>query len=253
MACFTCLAWGATALADAEPSADDIAKRMVRSDAFSWEGARTHVRMVLNDDNGQTRERIMDILGRRKNGLFQTVVRFLSPQDIAGTAFLMIERDKESSEQYIYLPGLKRTRRIVGREREGSFMGSDFTYSDMQRVDSRYATNKRLPDEALSGEAAWVVESTLRPDAPSSYGRVMTWVRKSDYVALRTRFYDKQDKLVKTLYSRKVKQIDGRPVVVDARMQSQLSKHSTDMFIDSIERRDDLDDTSFTPAALEHM
>jgi hypothetical protein len=249
-----CLLLVVTAFAQAgEPTADEIARRLVRSDAFSWEGARTHVRMLLNEENGQSRERVMDILGRRKNGLFQTLVRFLSPQDIAGTAFLMLERDKETSEQYIYLPGLKRTRRIVGREREGSFMGSDFTYTDMQRIDSRYATNKRLPDEALSGEAAYVLESTLHADAPSSYGRVMTWVRKSDYVALRTRFYDKQDKLVKTLYTRKVKQIDGKPVVVDARMQSQLSKHSTDLFIDSVERRDDLSDASFTPAALEHL
>ncbi|HEX7480864.1 MAG TPA: outer membrane lipoprotein-sorting protein [Polyangiales bacterium] len=249
-----CLLLVVTAFAQAgEPTADEIARRLVRSDAFSWEGARTHVRMLLNEENGQSRERVMDILGRRKNGLFQTLVRFLSPQDIAGTAFLMLERDKETSEQYIYLPGLKRTRRIVGREREGSFMGSDFTYTDMQRIDSRYATNKRLPDEALSGEAAYVLESTLHADAPSSYGRVMTWVRKSDYVALRTRFYDKQDKLVKTLYTRKVKQIDGKPVVVDARMQSQLSKHSTDLFIESVERRDDLSDASFTPAALEHL
>ncbi len=236
-----------------ELTADEIAKRVVRSDAFSWEGARTHVRMLLTDESGGTRERVMDIYGRRKSGLFQTVVRFLAPQDIAGTAFLMLERNKEVSEQYVYLPGLKRTRRIVGREREGSFMGSDFTYADMQRIDEAYATNKKMPDEVLSGEPVYVVESTLRADAPSSYGKFVTWVRKSDFIALRTRFYDKQGKHLKTLYTRKVRQIDGRPVVVDARMQSQLSKHATDLFLDAIERRDDLTDSTFTPAALEHM
>lgn len=237
----------------AEPTADEIASRVVRGDAFSWDGARTRVRMQLIDDKGAVRERSMDIIGRRKSGLFQTLVRFLSPEDIAGTAFLMLERSKEASEQYVYLPGLKRTRRIVGREREGSFMGSDFTYADMQRVDAKHATHKKLPDEMLGKDAVWVLESTLDADAPSSYGKVVTWVRKTDYIALRTRFHDKQGKLVKTLYTRRVKDMDGKPVVVEARMQSGTSKHATDLFIDTIDKKDDLADTDFTPAALEHM
>jgi hypothetical protein len=239
-----------------EPTADEIASRMVRGDAFSWEGARTRVRMLLLDDSSKPadgHERTMDIIGRRKDGLFQTMVRFLAPQDIAGTAFLMLERTKEASEQYIYLPGLKRTRRIVGREREGSFMGSDFTYADMQRVDAKYATHKKLPDEQLGPDAVWVLESTIAADAPSNYGKVMTWVRKSDYIAMRTRFYDREGKLAKTLYSRKVREVDGKLVVVDARMQSATSKHATDLFIDTIDKKENLADTDFTPAALEHL
>ncbi len=238
---------------DASPTADEIAKRMVRGDAFSWEGARTRVRMMLIDEGGGQRERTMDITGRRKDGLFQTMVRFLAPQDIAGTAFLMLERTKEASEQYVYLPGLKRTRRIVGREREGSFMGSDFTYADMQRVDAHYATHKRLPDELLGKDAVYVLESTIAADAPSNYSKVMTWVRKTDYVALRTKFYDKQAKLVKTLYTRRVRDLEGKPVVVEARMQSGTSKHATDFYIDSIDKKNDMADTDFTPAALEHL
>ena len=239
-----------------EPTADEIASRMVRGDAFSWEGARTRVRMQLMDDSSKpadTHERSMDIIGRRKAGLFQTMVRFLAPQDIAGTAFLMLERNKEASEQYVYLPGLKRTRRIVGREREGSFMGSDFTYADMQRVDAHYATHKKLPDELLGKDACWVVESTLSADAPSSYGKVVSWVRKTDYIALRTRFLDKQGKLAKTLYTRRVRELDGKLVVVEARMQSGVTKHATDLYIDTIDKKTDLADTDFTPAALEHL
>jgi hypothetical protein len=151
------------------------------------------------------------------------------------------------------LPGLKRTRRIVGREREGSFMGSDFTYADMQRIDSKHATHKRLPDETLGSEAVYVLESMLSESAPSAYGKVLTWVRKTDYIALRTRFHDRSGKLVKTLYTRRVREMDGKPVVVEARMQSQLKKHSTDLYIDSVEQKGDLADTDFTPAALEHL
>jgi hypothetical protein len=238
---------------DSSLTADQIAAKVVRSDTFSWEGARTRVRMVLIDANGGKQERAMDVIGRRTQGLFQSLVRFTAPQDIAGTAFLMIERGKNQSEQYIYLPGLKRTRRIVGREREGSFMGSDFTYADMQRVDEHQATHKRLPDEKIGNDDVYVIESTINASAPVAYGKVVTWIRKSDYVALRTRFYDRNGKLVKTLYSRRVKTIDGKPVVVEARMEMAANKHITDLYIDNIERKNDLTDANFTPAALEHM
>jgi len=236
-----------------EPSAADIAAKVVRTEAFAWDGARTHMRMVLTDASGEKRERAMDVVGRKRDGLFQTLVKFLAPTDIAGTTFLMIEHSQKHAEQYVYLPSFKRTRRIVGREREGSFMGSDFTYADMQRIDPQHAVHRRLPDERFGSELVFVVETQLSSDAKLPYGRVVTWIRKSDYIALRTRFYSRDDQLLKTLYSRRIKQVDGKPVVVEARMQNQQNQHVTELYIDAIERRDDLTDVDFTPAALDHM
>jgi hypothetical protein len=234
-------------------SADVIAAKIVRTDAFAWDGARTHVRMVLIEAGGDKRERAMDVLGRRKDGQFQTLLRFSAPPDIAGTAFLMLDHGHDQAEQYIYLPGLKRTRRIVGRDRESSFMGSDFSYADMQRVDSRQAQHKRLPDEKFGNDEVYVIESTVNAGAAIPYGKLTTWIRKSDFIALRTRFFDRAGQLVKTLYSRRVREIEGKPVVVEARMQNQQTNHVTDLYIDSVERKGDLDAADFTPAALEHM
>jgi len=251
LSCGLCLVFSAYARAD-NLSADDIARKMLRSDAFGWEGAKTRIRMALVEPDGKRKERHMEILGRRQDGLLQTVVRFLGPQDIAGTAFLMLEKQNGASEQYIYLSGLKRTRRIVGREQEGSFMGSDFSYADMQRIDAKYATNKRLADEDLSGTPVYVLEATLTKDAPSNYGKVTTWVRKSDYLALRTKFFDRQGALEKTLYTRRIDKLEGKPVVAEALMQNAKTKHSTELHLESIERNDALPDAAFTPTALEH-
>lgn len=233
-------------------SADEIAKKMLRADAFAWEGAKTKLRMIILGTDGKRQERALEVAARRQQGLLQTMVRFQAPADIAGTAFLMLERSGQASEQYIYLSGLKRTRRIVGREQEGSFMGSDFTYADMQRIDEKHVKNKRLPDEAIGSDATYVIESTVAESAGSTYGKTMTWVRKSDLVALRTKFFDRKGTLVKTLYARRVSQLEGKPVVVDARMQS-ASGHATELMIDAMERRDDLPDSMFTPAALERL
>jgi hypothetical protein len=230
-----------------------IAERTVRPDALNWVGGRARVRMVLTDSAGKARERAMEVTGRKKDGLYQSLVRVLNPADVAGMAFLVLERGNEESEQYIYLPGLKRTRRIAGRERDGSFMGSDFTYADMQGVDSKQAKHARLADEKVGSELCYLIESTLDPSAKIAYAKVVTWVRQSDFVALRTRFYDRNGKLAKTLYTRRIKNVDGTLMIVEARMQNEQASHVTDLFVDSVERRDDLADSQFTPSALEHL
>jgi hypothetical protein len=233
-------------------TADEIARHTLRADAFGSEGAKTLLRMVLLAKDGKREERSMEVMARKGGGQLQTLVRFSAPQDLAGTAFLMREQAGGAPEQYVYLSGLKRTRRIVGREREGSFMGSDFTYADMQRVDAKYSHNQREPDEKLGDAPTYVIESSIDPQSGSPYGKIVTWVRKSDFVALRTRFFDKAGKLVKTLYARKVRDFEGKPVVVEALMKGE-NGHATELFIDAIERRTDLADAMFTPGALEHM
>jgi len=246
-----------TARADeaAQPSAltaDAIAKRTLRADAFAWEGAKTRLKMVLVAPDGKRQERAMEVTARREGKLLQSLLRFSAPPELAGTAFLMREQGGGASEQYVYLSGLKRTRRIVGREREGSFMGSDFTYADLQPIAPAQVSNARLADEAVGKEDCYVIESKLAAESGSPYARIVTWVRKTDFVALRTRFFDKQDKLVKTLYARRVRELDGKQVVVEARMQSE-SGHATELLIESIERRDDLSDAMFAPSALERL
>jgi hypothetical protein len=236
-----------------ELTAQEIADRAVRPDTNNWTGAKTRMRMVLSEEGGKTKERSMEILGRKKDGKYQSMVRFLGPADVAGTAFLMLDRGNDEAEQYIYLPALKRTRRIAGRDREGSFMGSDFTYSDMQGMKSKDATHKRLPDEKVGADDCYVLESTISPKAGIAYSKVLSWVRKSDYVALRTKFYDAGGKHAKTLYVRRMKNVDGGPMVTEARMQSEQKQHATEVFVDSIERKEDMSDAQFTPAALEHL
>jgi len=237
---------------ETQPSADEIARRTLRADSWNWEGARTRLKMILVEADGRRKERAMEVTARRAGTLLQSLVRFSAPPELAGTAFLMLERPGGASEQYVYLSGLKRTRRVVGREREGSFMGSDFSYADLQPIPAGQARNTRLADEAVGKDACYVVESTLTPGAESTYGKVVSWVRKSDFVALRTRFLDPAGKLVKTLYARRVREMDGRQVVVEARMQSE-NGHATELVLESIERRDDLTDAMFAPSALERM
>jgi hypothetical protein len=243
------IALGSVASAQADLTAEQIIERMLKQDAFGWDEAETTVRMTLTDAKGAKSERVMENVRRRKEGLAQSVVRFRAPADVAGTAFLMVERVKGENEQHIYLPGLKRTRRIVGREREGSFMGSDFSYADLERSDTRGAAQKRLPDEDVGGVKAFVIESKPKTGA---YSKIETWGRQDNYLPLRIRFYDKAGKLQKTFYTKRIKTMDNRPVIVEAEMVNQQTKHSTELAVDNLQPKKGLPDEMFTPTALEH-
>jgi hypothetical protein len=243
----------APAYADDNLTGEQIARRMLPTGVFEGDVAcKTKLRMILVDKTGKQTERNVELLSRRKDGLAQSVLRFRTPQDVAGTAFLMIDKKGGASEQYIYLPRLRRTRRIVGGERDGSFMGSDFAYSDMRRVKADDAAHKRLADSKIGNDEVYVLESVPKKSAKTVYTKLETWVRKSDFLPLRTRFYGTGGKLVKTLYVRRVEKVDGKPVVKEARMESHANNHATVMIIDGSERKDDLPDSAFTPTALEH-
>jgi outer membrane lipoprotein-sorting protein len=119
----------------------------------------------------------------------------------------------------------------------------------MQRADVKNASHRKLPDEKLDGSDVYVLESTPNKEAKAPYAKVVTWVRKKDFIPLRTRFYGKDGQLVKTLYTQKVRDYDGRPVVVESLMKSE-NGHSTRLVVESLQKRADLPDSTFTPNAL---
>lgn len=242
--------YAARAAAEDALGADDIAARIVRGNGFQWEGAKTRLRMTLVEPNGSESERSMEVLGRRHDGRLETKVTFLSPPDSAGTKFLTVEKPGGGTEQHIYLPGIKRTRRVVGREREGSFMGSDFTYADLVRKDDKGTKHQKLPEEAIGSEPTYVLESTPGSVEGAGYSKIKTWVRKTDFVPLRTQFFDAAGKLKKTLYVKRIRTMDGRPVVVEAWMKSE-NGHVTKLVVDSIDQQSNLPDSDFSPASLE--
>jgi hypothetical protein len=237
--------------ADGALDGKGIMRDVLARGAFGWEGARTRVRMILQPPSGEPRERVMEVLGRRHDGRLESVVRFMAPADVAGMAFLMREAADGRSEQHVYLPRLRRTRRITGREREGSFMGSDFSYADFERRDLQDAKHRRLQDEDIGGHSVYVVESVPRRAGEAQYARIVSYVRKSDGVPLRTRFHDANGKLLKTLYVRKVRSVGGAPVVMRARMHNHQTGHVTVLVVDAVERQDRFPTGTFTPTALE--
>lgn len=157
------------------------------------ENSIQHLEMVLISRNGAKRERKFEMRVRRDEKIVRTYVRFSHPSDVAGTQLVVIDNPGQATEQLLYLPALKRTNRIAGKARKGSFMGSDFSYEDLEVSDSEGTTHTLVSET----DTTWVIDS--KPGPASSYGRIRAHVSKADHLPRKVEFFDVKDQPKKLL------------------------------------------------------
>ena len=157
------------------------------------------LRMIVRGGRGDERVRELTIATMEVDGAGErTLVRFEAPRDLRGTALLTVNHGDGSSDQWLYLPALRRTKRIAGATRSGSFMGSEFSYEDISAMELDRYTYRLVETDTVDGMPAWVVERRPK-DASSQYRRQLVWFDQREYRVLRIDFYDRHDMRLKTL------------------------------------------------------
>jgi hypothetical protein len=239
-------------LATTAHAADDgeaIVKRALDKDVLGFTGAYAKISMTVTFEDGATENKSFEIWSKKKDGLLRTVVRFTAPAKIAGTAFLLLQRNGQTDEQWVYLPAYKKARRITAKERTTAFAGSDLLYADLERRELKEASYKKLADDKVGADACNVVEST--PKDGTVYGKVVASLRKTDDVPLKTQFFGPDGKLDKTMTAKKWKTVSGKTIVSEARIERANSKRATDIRLDDVDFEDKSPDSFFTVSALE--
>jgi hypothetical protein len=181
------------------------------------------INMLLTSRNGATRTRSFEMRVRRDGDVVQSYVRFSKPADVAGTQLIVIDHPNRSDEQLLYLPALGRTNRIAGKARKGAFMGSDFSYEDLEVSDSADATHALVS----SDDTTWTIDTT--PGADSSYGRIRSTVSKSDHVPRKVAFFDAKGQAKKTLEILETATEEGTVIPVHSVMKNLNRGTSTDL------------------------
>jgi len=154
--------------------------------------------MTLKNANGDVsvrkmRSKNLEVEGDGDKGL--TI--FDEPADIKGTAFLSFTHILDADDQWLYLPALKRVKRISSKNKSGPFMGSEFAFEDLSSREVAKFTYLYLRDEAINGEDVFVVES--KPNYKySGYTRLIAWISKEKYQPLKIEYYDRKNTLLKT-------------------------------------------------------
>jgi len=155
--------------------------------------------MLLKNRHGEESTRYIRIktLEVKEDG-DKSMSIFDRPRDVKGTAFLSFTHKTGSDDQWLYLPALKRVKRIASRNKSGSFMGSEFAYEDISSQEVEKYTYKYINDEACGDADCFVVER-VPVDELSGYTRQVAWIDKKEYRPQKIVFYDRKNALLKTL------------------------------------------------------
>ena len=210
--------------------------------------------LVLRDRHGresvrQMRFKVLEVPEDGDKSLFV----FDQPRDVQGTALLTHGHVNAPDDQWLYLPALKRVKRISAARRSGSFMGSEFSYEDMSSPEVEEHAYRYLHDEPC-GERTCTVTEQVPVEGKSGYSRKVVWQDADELRPWKVEFYDLKDSHFKTLTFEDYRQYLDRYWRAGLQtMVNHLTGASTELHWTDYRFRTDLDDGEFTQTALRRV
>jgi len=175
---------------------------------------------------------------------------FDTPRDIKGTAFLTFSHSKKPDEQWLYLPSLKRVKKISSRNKSGPFMGSEFAFEDMASQEVDKYTYKYLRNENINGADCYVIDR-IPTYKNSGYKRLTTWINKTDLRPEKILFFDRKNSELKTLiFSQYKKYLDRYWRADQMHMQNHQTGKSTTLSWKTFKFKTGLKTKDFTRNSL---
>ncbi len=165
---------------------------------LGWADMSANLKMRLKNKNGDEHERSlrMKTLEMQNDG-DKSLSIFDSPRDVKGTAFLSFTHALEADEQWLYLPALKRVKRISSSNKSGPFLGSEFAFEDLSSFELKKYHYDYLGDEVINGILCFMIETQPQYEH-SGYTRTLVWIDKQRYIPIKIDYYDRKNALLKT-------------------------------------------------------
>ncbi len=180
-----------------------------------------------------------------------TLIRFSEPADIADTGLLTLDHASGETDQWVYLPAVKKARRIPSERRGGNFVGSDLIYEDLRDRKINQDVHTILREEKIEGQLCKVLQSIPVSASNSEYSKRISWIHPTTLVALRVDMYTGGEQPSKRMEVRKLQKVQGYWTVLELVVTDLKSQHSTRMLADSVVYDQGLPSTLFTQAVLE--
>jgi uncharacterized protein len=233
-----CLFLAADHVQAADPKAMELMERSYQSNRFDTSTSRANFQLT----NASGQQRVRQTYGATKlenNGeKNHRMIRFLAPSDVRNTVTVIVENSKGDDEIWVYLPALKKARRLANNNKRGSFVGTDLSYGDVIGHKPKDWSHSIVRQEAIDGVSTSVVQSlpvSAEVSGDSGYSKRVSWIAADSLMALKVEFYDVGGQLLKTLFNRQLKlmspsQQKWQAMQVD--VKNHQSGHSTSIVLE---------------------
>jgi len=208
----------------------------------------------IRDGKGNDRMRKIDMVSRGFAGVNKTKIRFTAPADVAGTALLIYDYDNKDDDMWIYMPALRKVRRIVSTERGKSFMGSEFTNADMSKPNQSDFNYTLTGQSEVNGISCFVLEAACKDraiQAACGFAKQISYIDKESFLCYKVEFYNSAGKLhrVQTISGYK-KLSPGKYLAQNMKMENVLNGRISEMTISKSSPAAHLKESEFTPGVL---
>lgn len=251
------LAAGTTELRAAEwPTGDEIAQQINARD----EGEAVSRALTMEMIDRRDKVRVRETRGFRKyyGEEKRSVIFYLQPKNVKDTAFLTYDYPEAEvdDDQWLYLPAMRKVRRISASDRGDYFLGTDFTYEDIKletKVSLEDYTRKTIGEDEVDGHHCYVVESLPVDEKTAKelgYGRIEQCVDDAIWMVRRSRFWDTRGNLLKTIHSKDIRQIQGIWTQHRLEAENHKTKHRTIFTFRDVDYAQGVSDDLFTQNAI---
>lgn len=237
------------ALSWADETAQELSKKSRERGALNLVGLTAELKLVTTASDGKVKEQQLTSSSRTIEGKSHALARFSAPTGVAGVAVLTIEgAPGQGDDVSLYLPKLKRVRKVARSDRAKSFMDTDFAYADIASNGAKDEGLERLPNDKVDGRDCFVIKG--QGDESSGYGEVKLFIDQQTYVPMKVEYADRSGKPLKRYRTLKLKAFKERVIAAEALMENLQTGSKTSMSVLRLDASS-LGDDAFTEQALE--
>jgi len=233
--------------------AREISKKA--SDAINLDAMEMVSTLKIISASGEERVRTLSTATRKFGNESKMMMKFMEPADVRGTTLLVFDYENKDDDMWIYMPALRKTRRIVSSDKGKNFMGSEFTNADMSKPNIDEFNYKLIGDETVDGKQCWKIESTCKTEAQEEqygFSKRITYIEKENFLAYKIEYYDLSGELLRVeSISNYKKQSNGSYFAFNMEMKNVQNKRRSVMTIDKFQLGSNLTEAQFTPAMIE--
>ena len=252
MACFAIATASQSQAEIAGKTAEQVAKHVW--DRADGDFVMRKLTMQLIDPNGKTMTREAEVLRGIWQGVKKTRIQFNAPRRVKNTAFLTHDylAQDQSDEQWMYLPALRRERRIPASDRGDNFMGSEFSYEDIK-------SELKFPLQdytfSLAGQSDGVYQLVGTPKTAElaqelGYGKFQAAIKGSSWLPTKIKFWDTQMRPLKQVNVLSEEQVDGFWLATDIEVVNQQTGHQSRFTYEQVEYKSSLEQSLFNVSAI---